>query len=125
MDTGPITPIGGTAPNVTPPSAPQSSKFDQEKLKKVCVEIESLFISQLLQFMRRTVPQGGLWGKGPGKDIYETLFDQELSKSLAKRGGLGLGNLVYKQMIKGEEKMIPRAQELKTLPRNGQKIDED
>ncbi len=125
MDTGPITPIGGTAPNVTPPSVSQSLKFDKEKLKKVCVEIESLFISQLLQFMRRTVPQGGLGGKGPGKDIYETLFDQELSRSLAKRGGLGLGNMVYKQMIKGEEKLVPRAQELKALPREGQKIDED
>jgi flagellar protein FlgJ len=124
METGPITKVEGAVANLTSSSGSRAAKLDKEKLKKVCVEIESLFISQLLQFMRRTVPQNGFLGKGTGKDIYETLFDQELSKSLAKRGGVGLGNMVYRQMIKREEKSVFRDQELKPFQIEGQKADE-
>jgi flagellar protein FlgJ len=124
MENGPINRVGSTIPKSASSPGFQAPKLDKEKLKKACGEIESLFISQMLQFMRRTIPQSGLLGNGPGKDIYETLFDQELSKSLAKKGGMGLGNMIYKQMIKREEKNPPQPQELTPLQRKGKKSDE-
>jgi flagellar protein FlgJ len=95
--------------DIKPLSEPKSgtSGIDKEKLKKTCTEFEAVFINQLLQFMRRTIPssKAGILESGKsGKDIYQSLFDQELSKSMAKRGGLKIGEMVYKQMIRREEK---------------------
>jgi len=75
-------------------------RIDEERLKKACSDFESIFIHQVLKSMRQTVPQTGFFGEGPEKEIFQSFFDQELSKSLAQQGGLGLGNRLYRQMMK-------------------------
>ncbi len=80
---------------------------DPEKLKKACTEFEALFVQEILKFMRQTIPQSGLAGSGAGKEVYQSLLDQELSKNLAKKGGLRIGEMVYKQMLRKEEKKTP------------------
>ena len=79
-------------------------KLDRDKLKKSCADFEAVFIQQLLKSMRRTVMRSDFIGNGAGKDIYESLFDQELSQSLSKREGLGLGKMIYNRMIQQEER---------------------
>ncbi len=79
-------------------------KLNQEKLKKACTEFEALFISQMLKSMRQTVPQTGFLAKGLGNDVYQGLMDQELSQKLSQNKGLGLGKVIYRQMLKREEK---------------------
>jgi Rod binding domain-containing protein len=116
MDKGPINNMGNVLPSLASNRGSDGPKLEEAKLKKACMEIESLFISHLLQFMRRTIPQSGFLGNGSGKDIYQNLFDQELGKSLAKRGSMGLGKMIYKQMIRKEEKIRPSAQELQSFP---------
>ena len=95
--------------------APQEMKVDPEKLKKACADFEAIFIQQLLKSMRQTVPQGGLLGEGPGMEIYQLFFDQELSKSLASRGRLGLGGMIYRQKVQQEERKRLSPAELKAL----------
>jgi len=82
-------------------------KFNREKLKKACTEFEALFMSQMLKSMRQTIPQTGFLGKGLGDDIYQGLMDQELSQKLSQNKGLGLGKVIYRQMLKREEKASP------------------
>ncbi|MGB9697798.1 MAG: rod-binding protein [Thermodesulfobacteriota bacterium] len=44
------------------------------------------------------------WGKGwgnnseSGNEIYQTLLEQEVSRTLAQKKGLGIGELIYKQI---------------------------
>ena len=78
--------------------------IDKEKLKKASTEFESLFIQEILKFLRQTIPASGLAGPAAGKEVYQSLLDQELSKNLAKKGGLRIGEMVYKQMLRKEEK---------------------
>jgi flagellar protein FlgJ len=116
MDNMPIlNNIGG---NAYPLSDPKSgiAGMDKEKLKKACTEFEALFINQLLQFMRRMIPSSSPGVLGSGKDVYQSLFDQELSKSMAKRGGLKIGEMVYKQMMRREEKKSLSASTINPLP---------
>ena len=80
-----------------------SPRIDREKLRKACTDFESLFMLQLLKGMRQTVPQNGFLGGGPGHEIYQNLFDQELSKKLAQQGSLGIGEKIYRQIMRGEE----------------------
>jgi flagellar protein FlgJ len=107
--------IGG---GVNPLSEPKSttSGIDNEKLKKACTEFEAVFTNQLLQFMRRTIPSSSPEVLGAGKDVYQSLFDQELSKSMAKRGGLKIGEMVYKQMMRREEKKSLSTETMNPLP---------
>jgi murein DD-endopeptidase MepM/ murein hydrolase activator NlpD len=79
--------------------AAQNSGQDQpEALKKVAQEFESLFISYLLKVMRETIEESGLTEGGFGKGIYTDLFDQEMSRSVAQTGGLGISDMIYRRM---------------------------
>ncbi|HSR11629.1 MAG TPA: rod-binding protein [Thermodesulfobacteriota bacterium] len=82
-------------------------KADPEKLKKACTEFEALFMSQMLKHMRQSVPKGGLFGKGLGSEVFQSLMDEELSRKVSAGKGLGLGNSIYRQMMKREEKKSP------------------
>jgi len=75
-------------------------KIDEEKLKKACSEFESIFIQNLLKSMRQTVPESKLFGGGTGKSLFESMFDQEVSKHIATRGGVGLGKIIYENVMR-------------------------
>jgi flagellar protein FlgJ len=91
-------------------------EIDREKLKKACTEFEALFVQEMLKFMRQTVPKSGLGGPGGGKEVYQSLMDQELSKSLAKKGGLRIGEMVYRQMLQEEGEKASSPGPMNPLP---------
>jgi len=94
-----------------PASRPGEKKIDRGKLKKACSDFEALFVARMLKLMRETIPQNGLLGNGPGKEIYQSLMDQELAKKISQRGGVGLGEKLYRQVLKREEKPSIPSQE--------------
>ena len=63
-------------------------------IREAAREFESFFLSYLLQVMRRTVPETGLLGPGRAEKIYRSLLDEEIARSVADRGGIGLGDWV-------------------------------
>jgi len=75
---------------------------DKAELKKVAEEFEAVFIAQLLKIMRETIEESGMEGSGFGKSIYTDLFDQEIALSMAKRGALGIGDIIYKSFADRE-----------------------
>ena len=79
-------------------------KIDEGKLKKACRDFEAIFIQQMLKAMRQTVQESDLFGKGSEKETFQSLFDEEWSKSLAQQGGIGIGKMLYRQVLSPEEK---------------------
>ena len=63
--------------------------------EKACEEMEALFLKQLLSEMRRA---GGTTLRGPGGEMYQELFDQELARHLAGASDLGLARMVQQQL---------------------------
>jgi flagellar protein FlgJ len=122
MENMPINKAVSSAGSVSPQTDPRDKKIDREKLKRACADFETLFTAQILKAMRQTVPQSGLLGNGPGKDIYESFIDQELSKKMSQGKGIGLGAKLYQQILKKEEKAQPDASQggLKELSRVGE-----
>jgi flagellar protein FlgJ len=107
MESVPINKIGKAPEAASRGKDPGSRKIDREKLKKACSDFEALFLARMLKMMRQSVPSSGLWGHSPGKEIYDSLMDQELGKKMAQREGLGLGKKLYNQVLKREEKSEP------------------
>ena len=68
-------------------------------------------MARMLNQMRQSIPQNGLLGKDPGKEIFQSLMDQELAKKMSQRGGVGLGERLYRQVLQREEKAAAAGQE--------------
>ncbi len=78
----------------------EGKKIADEKLKKACGDFEAIFIAKVLKIMRQSIPKSHLLDGGLQQDIYNSLFDEEVSKSLAKKGGIGLGKMLYRNFRK-------------------------
>ena len=89
-------------PELNPIKGASLSGKDKAELKKVAEEFEAVFIAQLLKIMRETIEESGMEGSGFGKSIYTDLFDQEIALSMAKRGALGIGDIIYKSFADRE-----------------------
>lgn len=73
-------------------------KESPEALKKALTEFESLFINQMLTSMRDTVTKSDLFHGGSGEKVFASMFDTELSKIMAEAGGIGLSDILMKQL---------------------------
>jgi len=85
-------------------SAAESAKGQvrDAELKKVANEFEALFVSYLLKVMRETIEESGLTDGGFGKTIYTELFDEQMSRTVAQQGPLGLSTLILKGLAAQE-----------------------
>jgi len=73
--------------------------FDKNvQLKKACVELESVFIYHLLKEMRATIPESGSMGGESIKEMYSHMVDSQLARKLSSDGGVGLSELLIRQL---------------------------
>lgn len=70
---------------------------EEKKLQEACEGFESVFIAQMLKEMRKTIPKDGLL-TSKYEEQYVSMFDEELSKTLAKQGGMGLASFMRDQL---------------------------
>ncbi len=76
-----------------------STRAQREKrLREACAGFEAIFVHQLLKEMRRSIPPDPFFGKSLQRDIYTSMFDMELANKVARGKGLGIGDLLYKQL---------------------------
>ena len=77
------------------------SKFGQidskKDMEKVARDFESVFVNKLLESMRKAVPKSGLLDSS-ALDMYQSMMDQEMAKNMSERKGMGLGEMVYKDL---------------------------
>ena len=79
------------------------------ELKKATQEFEAVFIGYMLKVMRSTVEPADEEGGALGKDIYLSMFDQEISLQMARNSSLGIGEMMYRQLEQTvkETKAVP------------------
>jgi len=72
---------------------------EENKLRKVCADLESVFTFYMFKAMRQTIPQSGFFKQSPGKDTYNMMLDQKVAEELAHKGrGSGLQQLLFEQL---------------------------
>lgn len=71
---------------------------DQKKeLREACMQFEAVFIQKMWEQMRATVPKEG-YLHSKEQEMFESMFDQEMSIEMAQSGGIGLADLMYGQL---------------------------
>lgn len=68
------------------------------QLKKAIQGFEAFFLGQILKDMRKTVPEGGLFGNSPEEGMMRDLLDEEWATQLAQGRGIGLAQVLYRQL---------------------------
>jgi flagellar protein FlgJ len=69
------------------------------ELKKATQEFEAVFIGCMLKVMRSTVePADDEEGNALGKDVYLSMFDQEIALQMARSSSLGIREMMYRQL---------------------------
>ena len=87
---------GETAPTKNPMTADAQQ---QKKLREACEGFEAMFLSMMYKQMRATVPESDLFGKKSNAiKIFEDMRDTELMNQAAKSGGIGLADMMMKQL---------------------------
>lgn len=73
---------------------------EDEDLKKVSRELESVFVKLLLDNMDKTVPKEGIIGSSPAMETWKGLFYEKLAGKVSEQGSIGLADMIYRQLSK-------------------------
>jgi len=70
---------------------------DPKAIRQVAQQFEAMFTSMMLKSMRDTVGKDPIFGSDQ-EDLFQGLYDQQLSLQLSKGKGLGLANMLIQQL---------------------------
>jgi len=118
-----IEPVNNTS--ATKESQNEKAQEKLEKLRKVSEQFESILVGNMLKAMRETVPEGGLFDRGIEMDIFEGLFDEEISGRMASRHQLGFADLVFRQLSGKLDLGVPIEDILNQVDKVQEKIKEN
>jgi Rod binding domain-containing protein len=75
----------------TTPNVPKKLSSDDVKLKEQTDAFEAFFVKQVFDISLKS--ENKLFGKDPGDKIYQSMFNDTMSKSLT--GGFGFSELLF------------------------------
>lgn len=82
-----------------------SETKDDTKLKEACKEFEAYFVNYIFKQMQNSVysinKDGGIIKRNQGEEMFTEMLNEKYSAVAAEQGGIGLGNMMYKQLSKG------------------------
>ena len=74
---------------------------DEARLRALAHQMEGVFLGQLFQAMRASVPHGeGVLAVSPGEEMFTSLMDEKLSQEAAEKMTRGVGEALYRQLAK-------------------------
>jgi len=81
------------------PSPSSKTPVDKDdKLYKLCLELETFLVKNLLTGMRNTVQKSGLVEEGFAGKMYEDMLYDEYAKDFTKNANFGLAEMAYRQL---------------------------
>lgn len=85
----------------SPPAEPKTA--DEISARRSADEFEAIFISQMLKSMSVGVKTDGPFGGGQSEEIYRDLMNEELGQVMTSKGGIGLSDAIYREILKSQE----------------------
>jgi flagellar protein FlgJ len=94
-------------PSAAPRSVTPAAELNQpaprptrDEVRRLSHELEAVFVNQLFQAMRASVPQDDVLGHAPGQEMFTAIMDERLASEAAQRLQRGLGENLYRQLAR-------------------------
>ena len=85
-------------------SAPKVAKnADPAAVKKTAKDFEAFFITQMLENMFKEVPIDNCFGGGQAENVWRSMMLQQYGRAIADHGGIGIADMVSREMLKVQE----------------------
>lgn len=75
-----------------------AKSMEDDRLKEVCKDFQSIFVKQMLDSMRKTVNKEGLLSGGHAEEIFEDMLYDEYADQISNTANLGLDKMMYQQL---------------------------
>ena len=97
-DIGPV----AVSPALLQPTAATSAEELAKRghIKETAKKFEASFLGIMLQQMFEGVETSAPFGGGPGEAMFKSFMTEAIAKQTAKHGGLGIGDMVQREMLK-------------------------
>ena len=79
----------------------QAGQDPQANLRPVARQVEGMFVQMMLKSMREALPKDGLFSSDSTR-MYTSMYDQQIAQQLTAGKGLGLAEMMVKQMSGGK-----------------------
>jgi Rod binding domain-containing protein len=66
-------------------------------------DFEAMFLAQMLKPMFAGIGTDGMFGGGPGEEVFREMMVDEYGKAIARAGGVGIADQVKAEMLKLQE----------------------
>ena len=86
------------------PATRTLSPAEIAKTRQAAQDFEAMALGEMLQPMFKTVDTSkGLFGGGQGEATWKPMMVDEMAKTIAKNGGIGIANSVMKELLRIQE----------------------
>lgn len=83
---------------------PQIGRVDSvKKAREVAENFEAVFIGQMLQPMFASINPEPPFGGGHSEKIWQSMMVDEIGKSMAKSGGIGIADSIQREILRMQE----------------------
>lgn len=83
--------------------ARNTKAMNKTQIRETAESFESMVMSQFVGQMFTDIDTDGPFSGGKGEEIFRSLMIDEYSKGMTKRGGVGIADMVEKQLIQYQE----------------------
>jgi flagellar protein FlgJ len=89
--------------NITPPAAGKPTATGQAKARAAAQDFEAVFLNSMFQHMFTGIDGEGPFGGKGASGVWRSVLTDQYAKSIAKAGGIGIADLVYRSLMAQQE----------------------
>jgi len=82
-----------------------NNAYSVDKARKVAQDFEAFFLGQMMQPMFANVEAAEPFSGGNAEEMWRTLQVDEYGKAIAKSGGIGIADAVFREILRMQEGM--------------------
>ena len=85
-----------------------AARSPDKAVRRTAEQFEAYFIQQMMKTMRESVEKSDLVDSG-NMDMYQDLMDKEVAMQMVRRGGMGLADMLEKQILQQQAALSTQA----------------
>ncbi len=89
--------------NLKPPAAGKLTAAGQAKAHAAAQDFEAVFLNSMFQHMFTGIDGEGPFGGQGATGVWRSVLTDQYAKSIAKAGGIGIADQVYRSLIAHQE----------------------